>query len=358
MVDRDTVQVYETRAPEWERRRTPRALDRANAFAARMGAGPSGDLGCGTGWYSAALPAPVVALDAAHAMLLRTGEVAPGVLRVQGDLEALPLRPGALRCAWAHNSYVHVPRTRVPMALADLHRAVGLDGLVELTFFGGDLEHGALAGDDLGGRSFSLWSESHLRDVVVGAGFTVDDVASRGSDDGTTYTVLARRARSLPDTVGPAMRLLVCGLNPSIYSADAGVGYARPSNRFWRAALGAGVVTTARDAFRALRVDGVGITDLVKRATVAASEITADEFRAGLARVERLAAWLRPGAVCFVGLAGWRTAVDRRAQPGLQPRPIGGRPAYVMPSTSGLNARIPVAEFAAHLRRALASGAA
>ena len=64
--------------------------------------------------------------------------------------------------------------------------------------------------------------------------------------------------------------------------------------------------------------------------------------------------WLRPGAVCFVGLAGWRAAFDRKAQPGVQPEPFGGVPAYVMPNTSGLNARVPVTELADHLRAAAA----
>ena len=53
--------------------------------------------------------------------------------------------------------------------------------------------------------------------------------------------------------------------------------------------------------------------------------------------------------ICFVGLAGYRVAVDKRAQPGSQPEPFGGRPAYVMPSTSGLNARTSRAELADHL---------
>ncbi len=96
------------------------------------------------------------------------------------------------------------------------------------------------------------------------------------------------------------------------------------------------------------------MTDLVKRATPRADALTRDEYRAGLARVERLVEWLRPGAVCFVGLAGWRAAVDRKATVGVQARGIGGRPAYVMPSTSGLNARVPPAELADHLRAAFA----
>jgi TDG/mug DNA glycosylase family protein len=96
------------------------------------------------------------------------------------------------------------------------------------------------------------------------------------------------------------------------------------------------------------------MTDLVKRATARADELSRDEYRAGLARVGRLVRWLQPGAVCFVGLAGWRNAVDRKAVPGAQPDGIGGRPVYVMPSTSGLNARVPAAELADHLRAAAA----
>jgi double-stranded uracil-DNA glycosylase len=183
-----------------------------------------------------------------------------------------------------------------------------------------------------------------IEPLVTGAGFAVE--RAEGG------TVRVRRLRSLPDTVGAGMRLLVCGLNPSGYSADAGVGYARPGNRFWPAALLAGVASVPRDPVHALETDGLGITDLVKRATVAASELTAAEYRAGVGRLERLVHWLRPGAVCFVGLAGWRAAVDRHARPGPVDGGFAGVPAYVMPSTSGLNARVPPAELAGHLRAA------
>ena len=180
--------------------------------------------------------------------------------------------------------------------------------------------------------------------LCTGAGFAVERVTRSG--------VRARRLLSLPDTVGPSMRLLVCGLNPSVYSAERGVGYARPGNRFWPAAIRAGIVTRDLDGRHALLVDGVGITDLVKRATVAASELTRDEYRAGVDRLTRLVTWLRPGAVCFVGLAGWRAAVDRTAAPGPVAGGFAGAPAYVMPSTSGLNARTSLDDLAAHLRAA------
>ena len=56
--------------------------------------------------------------------------------------------------------------------------------------------------------------------------------------------------------------------------------------------------------------------------------------------------------MCIVGLSGWRAAVDRHAATGWQPGAFGGRPVYVMPSTSGLNAHATPADLAAHLRAA------
>jgi TDG/mug DNA glycosylase family protein len=140
-------------------------------------------------------------------------------------------------------------------------------------------------------------------------------------------------------------------------SADLGFGYAGATNRFWPVAVAAGVVTHPRQPLPALTEDGVGMTDLVKRATPNADGLTAAEYAAGAERVRRLVAWLRPGVVVFVGLAGWRAAIDRRAAPGPQPNPFGGAHAYVMPSTSGRNARTTPAELIAHFQAALALSA-
>ena len=213
---------------------------------------------------------------------------------------------------------------RLPMRLALLHRELAVGTPVRFV---------GAAGTDA------------LVDVATGAGFAVTACDARGLD--------VVRARTLADTVGPGMRVLVCGLNPSIYAADAGVGFARPGNRFWPAALAAGLVSVDRDPRHALETDAVGMTDLVKRATVAAAELSRDEYRNGFDRVERLVEWLRPGAVCFVGLDGWRAAVNWRAVTGWQSERIGGTPTYVMPSTSGLNARTSLADLTTHLRTAL-----
>ena len=348
-MERATVDVYERHAADWRDRRPPRRTDAAVEFAGRVPAGAVRlDAGSGPGSYTARLGVPIVALDAAFAMMRLAREACPDAWPVQADLEALPLRRGSVGAAWSRAAYLHVDRDRLPLALGDLHRALRVDAPVELTMKRGDYQGSELPGDDFPGRFFACWQPAELADVITGAGFAIDELEA----DDEWVVVKATRARTLSDTVGPGMRLLLCGLNPSIYAADAGVGFARPGNRFWPAALGAGLVTRDRDPVHALRGHGIGMTDLVKRATVGVADLEPGEFRQGLARVARLVARHRPAAVCFVGLTGWRAAVDPKARAGVQDMTIAEAKVYVMPNPSGLNAHARVEDLAEHLRAA------
>jgi G:T/U-mismatch repair DNA glycosylase len=147
--------------------------------------------------------------------------------------------------------------------------------------------------------------------------------------------------------------VLVCGINPSPASAGAGVGYFRKGNRFWSAALASGLVTADRDADHALRVDRVGFTDFVARVEADASKLARDELRAGAHEVEALVRRYKPAVVLFTSITAYRTAVARTAVVGVQPEPFGGRPAYVMPSTSGRNASTSLAQLTGHMRVAV-----
>jgi len=346
-VDRLTAQIYDDRAGDWERRRRPDDVDAARLFRTKIRSGGARvDLGCGPGFHVGELGAPVVALDIAPRMLSLTRMRAPHALVVCADLEALPFRVGALSAAWAAKSYLHVPSTALPLALAQLHRALEVGAPIALRMRSGH-DEGRLASADFPGRFFAEWDPGRLSDVVVGAGFEVDRLAAKDR----WIDVEATRIRSLPDTVGSGLRLIVSGLNPSEFAADRGIGFARPGNRFWPAARAAGLVGDVRDAEAALR-RGVGMTDLVKRATPRADMLTREEYADGLARLERLVRWLEPGALCFVGLAGWRAVVDRRAVAGPVPGGFGGRPAYLMPSTSGVNASTSLDALTEHLRAA------
>lgn len=187
------------------------------------------------------------------------------------------------------------------------------------------------------------WREDRLALALAGGGFSTRDRR------------VARRERTLPDYLDAGLAAMLIGLNPSLYAADAGVGFARPGNRFWPAALDAGLVSADRDPLHALVNHRVGFTDLVKRATARADELDEREYKEGFLRISALVEWLAPAVVCFVGLTGYRVAVARRATTGWQPRPLAGSPVYVMPNPSGLNAHATRASLAAHFRELLAA---
>ena len=366
-MDRRTADAYERCCADWIATRTPRAIadGRLAAFVRRVPRGGRvADLGCGPGWYAAAIGRHgrrAVAVDLSSAMLFEVARRAPRALRLRADLEALPFVPRSLDGAWAANCYSHVTAGALPLALADLHAALRPGAPIELTLTRldrlkprprearrGEAER-RFPDDPLRGRRFTGVSSARARALLHGAGF--EAVRVRPLDDPFWHRVTARRARTLPDLVRPGLRLLVCGLNPSLYSADAGIPFARPGNRFWPAALAAGIVERPRDVRDALR-GGVGFTDLVKRATAGSVELDRREYAAGMARVTELVRLHRPKSVCFVGLDGWRAVVDRRARPGWIEGGVAGVRAYLMPSTSGRNARVTIAALAAHLREA------
>lgn len=340
-MDRPTIAVYDADAATYRANRSSRFADRATALGAAA-AGPVLDAGCGPGTYLTSLGASAVGLDASPSMLALAAE--RGRPLVRADLGRLPFHGHALGAAWARNSYLHLAHHELPLALADLHRSLRVGSPVSCSLITGPDDE-VISDDDLPGRRFWRWRDETLLDVFTGAGFV--DVSLSGDQP---RFVEATRGRTLPDFVAAGMRVLVVGLNPSLHAADAGVGYVTPSNRFWKAALEVGLVSVDRDPWHAIRHHDVGMTDLVKRATRRADELHAEEFRAGVARVDRLCERLLPAVVCVVGLAGWRAAVDRRATVGVQERRLGGRPVYVMPSTSGLNASSQVPDLVGHLR--------
>lgn len=352
MADERTVAVYEANAAEYRRRRKAYDPDKAGRFAAAVPAGGRRlDLGCGPGLYAGLLGRPLVASDVALAMCVEAKASAPDVPVVCHDLERLPFRPGTFAGTWASKCLQHIRADRLPRALGEIQRAMVEGGRLDLTVFrgedGGVYEQHSPSDDDFPGRLFTWWEPEPLALLLEGAGFVVDDLATTAN----TIKVSATRARSLPDVVDAGLAVLVSGLNPSLYAADTGVAYGRPGNRFWPAALAAGLVSVDRAPWHALAHHRVGFTDLVKRATVGAAELRPAEFRHGLERLEHLCGLIRPGAIAFCGITGWRAATgDKAATLGWQPRTVGPTPAYVLPNPSGLNAHTNVGDLAAHLR--------
>ncbi len=150
---------------------------------------------------------------------------------------------------------------------------------------------------------------------------------------------------TLPDYLRPGLKLVFVGLNPGLYSARAGKYFARPTNRFWSALSASQFVgrDVAAGDERILFEQGIGFTDVVKRATGQVSEVTREEIAAGAAALRRKLEELPPAVACFVGLTGYRWVFGIPARtpvrPGLQKEAIGSVRIYVLPSTSPANAR-------------------
>jgi double-stranded uracil-DNA glycosylase len=166
----------------------------------------------------------------------------------------------------------------------------------------------------------------------------------------------------LPGPGDPPLRLLFVGINPGLWTAATQTHFAHPANRFYPALLQAGIITEPispsdgmDDADRArLRSRGIGITNLVRRATARASELSDAELREGGERLVATVQRTAPRVVAIAGVTAYRTAFGvRRAALGRQPEPLAGAELWVVPNPSGLNAH----ETAATLATAYAAAA-
>ncbi|WP_338117991.1 G/U mismatch-specific DNA glycosylase [Streptomyces coryli] len=158
----------------------------------------------------------------------------------------------------------------------------------------------------------------------------------------------------MDDVAAPGLRVLFCGINPGLMSAATGHHFARPGNRFWPVLHRSGFTPRQLrpDEQQELLSYGLGITNVVARATARADELSDDEYREGgrllAAKVERL----RPQVLAVVGVTAYRIAFgERKAAVGPQEREIGGTRVWVLPNPSGLNAHWTLETMAAEYGR-------
>ncbi|MEX0952634.1 MAG: G/U mismatch-specific DNA glycosylase [Nitriliruptoraceae bacterium] len=175
------------------------------------------------------------------------------------------------------------------------------------------------------------------------------------------------RDATVADLIGAEPpRLLFVGINPGLWTAATQTHFAHPTNRFYPALHRAGLtgreldrVAGLGDQDRAeLLARGIGITNLVARATARASELSDEELRDGAARlVSRIEDW-QPRVVAVAGVTAYRTAFGhRRATMGRQDTSIGSAEVWVVPNPSGLNAHETIDSLADWYRQvALAAG--
>src|SRR5262245_37944482 len=165
----------------------------------------------------------------------------------------------------------------------------------------------------------------------------------------TRAELLAAHGRALPDVVAPGLKVLFCGINPSLYSAAVGHHFARPGNRFWPTLHAAGFTDRrlAPHEQADLLARGLGVTNVVARATAAAAELSDDELIAGGRRLAVRVRRLRPAALAVLGVGAYRVGFGRpKADLGRQSERIGQTVVWVLPNPSGLNANYQLADLA------------
>ncbi|REH54306.1 TDG/mug DNA glycosylase family protein [Kutzneria buriramensis] len=170
----------------------------------------------------------------------------------------------------------------------------------------------------------------------------------------TKAELAAAHGRLLPDVIAEDLDVLFCGINPGLWSAATGHHFARPGNRFWPALWRSGFTPRLFDPSEqeSLPGLGLGITNVVARATARADELTDEELVDGGRRLRSSVLRWRPRFLAVVGLGAFRVAFGKpRAGVGLSAETVGETQVWVLPNPSGLNAHWQLPELAEEFGR-------
>ncbi|MER6206154.1 G/U mismatch-specific DNA glycosylase [Streptomyces sp. NPDC001642] len=164
----------------------------------------------------------------------------------------------------------------------------------------------------------------------------------------------AARDRLVPDVVADGLAVLFCGINPGLMTAATGHHFARPGNRFWPVLHLSGFTSRLMKPSEQgeLLSYGLGITNVVARATARADELRPEEYReGGRLLASKLTGW-KPRWLAVLGVTAYRAAFDdKKAQVGPQERTFGDTRVWVLPNPSGLNAHWTAATMAEEFGR-------
>jgi len=163
----------------------------------------------------------------------------------------------------------------------------------------------------------------------------------------TKQQLIEAAGKTVPDVIAPDLRVLFCGINPGLYTAAVGHHFARPGNRFWPALHKSGFTDRLLSPFEEdeLIQLGLGVTNVVARATAAASELTKDDFTKGGRRLRAKVLRYRPRVVAVLGVGAYREAFAKpKAAIGQQEERIHAARVWVLPNPSGLNANYQLPE--------------
>lgn len=161
--------------------------------------------------------------------------------------------------------------------------------------------------------------------------------------------IAAAFGKTVPDVIAHDLRVLFCGINPGLYTAAVGHHFARPGNRFWPALHRSGFTASQLSPFdeEQLLLTGVGVTNVVARATATAAELTKSDFIEGGRKLRAKVRRYQPKILAVLGVGAYREAFDRpKAVIGPQEELIHQTQVWVLPNPSGLNANYQIEDLA------------
>jgi len=170
----------------------------------------------------------------------------------------------------------------------------------------------------------------------------------------TPVEIRAAAGKTVRDVIAPDLEVLFCGINPGLYSAAVQHHFARPGNRFWPALHQGGFTDRLLSPFEESELVeyGCGITNIARRATAGAEELSEAELTRGALRLERKALQYRPRLVAILGVGAYRSAFHRsQALLGRQHERVGNSTLWILPNPSGLNAHYPLKDLARLFRQ-------
>ncbi|MGB3734201.1 MAG: mismatch-specific DNA-glycosylase [Ilumatobacter sp.] len=152
---------------------------------------------------------------------------------------------------------------------------------------------------------------------------------------------------TVDDLIGPRCDLLFVGINPGLWTAATKTHFAYPGNRFYPALSLAGIIEREIDRGVGMSDDdrahllarGIGITNVARRATAKAAELTKQELIDGGAELRGFVRRHRPAVVAVAGITAYRSAFkEPKAVMGEHADGFEGSRLWIVPNPSGLNA--------------------
>lgn len=175
----------------------------------------------------------------------------------------------------------------------------------------------------------------------------------------TRQEVERAEGSTIEDVLAPGLKVVFCGINPGLYSGATGHHFARPGNRFWKTLHLSGFTPRIFEPHEQARLleHGLGVTNIVRRATATAAALTQDELSEGGAALRKKIEIFEPEALAVLGVSAFRIAFgDPKANVGPRDERIGGTRLWVLPNPSGLNAHYQIPRLVSlfgELRRAV-----